>query len=101
MFASGAINSWRLDLFVDVLFRHDTMFHGEDLQLALNLHGLRGKRWVLQSRAHTVHTLSYKVDVFEVAVTSTDVPVHWFHADDLWWPKALIKYGARTGQELD
>jgi hypothetical protein len=95
MFASGAINSWRLPLLVDILFRHNTAFHGEDLQLALIMHGLRGKRWVLPPLtpgASPVHMISYRVVVEPFAVTGTDVPVHWFHAEDVWRPGPLGRY---------
>ena len=91
LFASGAINTWRVDVIVDILFRHDTMHHGDDLQQGLILHSLRGKEWFIQTKEHVVHSTSYKVDVYEEAVTATDVPVHWIHAHD-WWPRSLLKY---------
>eukprot|EP01135_Chromosphaera_perkinsii_P010329 Nk52_evm1s2118 gene=Nk52_evmTU1s2118 len=47
IFASGACNTWRLDCVVDILFRHDTMHHGDDLQQGLLLHSFAGRRWVV------------------------------------------------------
>jgi hypothetical protein len=91
LFASGAINTWRVDVIVDILFRHDTMHHGDDLQQGLLLHALKGKEWYIQTKTHTVHPCTYKIDVCEEAVTATDVPVHWFHMHDLW-PRSLLKY---------
>ena len=91
LFASGAINTWRVDVIVDILFRHDTMHHGDDLQQGLILHSLKGKEWFIQTKDHMVHDTSYKVGVYEIAVTATDVPVHWFHSHDLW-PRKYLKY---------
>ena len=90
LFASGAINTWRVEIIVDILFRHDTMHHGDDLQQGLVLHSLKGREWFIQTKERTVHTMTYKVDVCEVAVTATDAPIHWFHSHDLW-PKPLLK----------
>ena len=66
------------------------MHHGDDLQQGLLLHSLRGKEWFIKTKEHEVHSQSYKVDVYEVAVTATDVPVHWIHWHD-WWPKRFIQ----------
>jgi hypothetical protein len=67
------------------------MHHGDDLQQGLLLHALKGKEWYIQTKTHTVHPCTYKIDVCEEAVTATDVPVHWFHMHDLW-PRSLLKY---------
>ena len=47
IFASGACNTWKLDFIVDILFRHDTMHHGDDLQQGLLLHSFKGREWVV------------------------------------------------------
>ena len=80
-----------MDIIVDILFRHDTMHHGDDLQQGLLLHSLKGKEWFIQTRVHHIHTIAYKVDVCERAVVATDVPVHWFHSHDLW-PRKFLRY---------
>ncbi|KJE95857.1 hypothetical protein CAOG_06260 [Capsaspora owczarzaki ATCC 30864] len=81
LFASGAFNTWRVEYIVDILFRHDTMHHGDDLQQGLLLHSLAGKSWILNPER--VHPGKYKVDCAGSIVVATDVPVHWFHARDL------------------
>ena len=48
LFAPGACNTWKLDYIVDVLLRHDTMHHGDDLQQGLLLHSFTGKRWFVR-----------------------------------------------------
>jgi len=94
LFASGAINTWRIEVIVDILFRHDTMHHGDDLQQGLILHSLRGKSWFLQTPEHVTHTVTYRMDVYEEAVTATDVPVHWFHIHDIW-PRRWLKHAPK------
>ena len=46
LFGSGAFTTWRVDFIVDVLLRHDTKFHGDDLQQGMILHNLYKKKWI-------------------------------------------------------
>ena len=108
LFASGAINTWRVETIADVLLRHDTMHKGDDVQQGLILHCLAHKTYFLQPELR--HPGNYKVrlpffwlcmydritascvarhacalpkvDVSATLIT-TDVPVHWFHWPDL------------------
>ena len=87
LFASGAFNTWRTPIIVDILFRHDTMHNGDDLQQGLLLHSLGGKPQFL--RPDLLHAGNYKVEVSDILI-STDVPVHWAHWRDLypsWMPR--------------
>eukprot|EP00762_Andalucia_godoyi_P006211 ANDGO_01650.mRNA.1 hypothetical protein Pmar_PMAR028345 len=40
MFAHGAFGMWRRDTLVEVMMRHNTNFHGEDMQMGLILHSM-------------------------------------------------------------
>lgn len=111
LFASGAFNTWRTPIIVDILFRHDTMHNGDDLQQGLLLHSLGGKPQFL--RPDLLHAGNYKVEVSDILI-STDVPVHWAHWRDLypswmprkWAPKVrrstltLVIVDARLGSSL-
>eukprot|EP01135_Chromosphaera_perkinsii_P000885 Nk52_evm48s152 gene=Nk52_evmTU48s152 len=81
LFASGAFSTWRVDTIVDILFRHDTMHHGDDLQQGLILHSLANKPWILHPERK--HGTSYKVAVAGDIVVGTDVPVCWVHFQDV------------------
>ncbi|KJE94711.1 hypothetical protein CAOG_05310 [Capsaspora owczarzaki ATCC 30864] len=81
LFASGAFNTWRTEYITDILFRHDTMHHGDDLQQGLLLHSLAKRPWILdESRKHEA---GYKVDTAATIVVGTDVPLCWFHSRDI------------------
>eukprot|EP01135_Chromosphaera_perkinsii_P000888 Nk52_evm51s152 gene=Nk52_evmTU51s152 len=81
LFASGAFSTWRTEYILDVLFRHDTMHHGDDLQQGLLLHKMAGKSWVVNPEE--VHIGNYKVDVASRILIPTDVPVCWVHWRDI------------------
>ena len=85
LFASGAISTWRAATLVDVLFRHDTMHNGDDLQQGLILHSLAGKSfYVPPADTHLrTHPGRYKVAV-SGAIVATDVPCHWMHLRDVF-----------------
>ena len=59
LFASGAINTWRVETIADVLLRHDTMHKGDDVQQGLILHCLAHKTYFLQPELR--HPGNYKV----------------------------------------
>eukprot|EP01135_Chromosphaera_perkinsii_P000886 Nk52_evm49s152 gene=Nk52_evmTU49s152 len=89
LFASGAFSTWKVDYIVDILFRHDTMHHGDDLQQGLILHRLKGKKWILNPSE--VHKGNYKVEAAGSILVPTDVPVCWLHLRDIV-PWFLQKY---------
>jgi hypothetical protein len=78
LFAAGAFSIWKLDYFLEAVVRHNTVFHGDDFQLKMNIQKLYNKPFLT---ANKIMKNSPKVIVCEHIFVPTIAPVHWFH---LW-----------------
>eukprot|EP00743_Colponemidia_sp_Colp-15_P009698 GILK01010612.1.p1 GENE.GILK01010612.1~~GILK01010612.1.p1 ORF type:complete len:1545 (-),score=261.70 GILK01010612.1:88-4389(-) len=76
LFCHGAASFWRREAFNQVLDRHDTMHQGDDVQMGLVLHGVRGDLLVDGLNG------GYAIDTAWHCAMSTQVPVCWFHEHD-------------------
>jgi len=88
VFPSGAIGTWSVPFLLECLYRHDTVFRGEDLQLGIRLHTLYGTPKFCNPNEK--HTGNYKIEIAHVSV-STLVPGCYIHLKE-YLPHCLGKY---------
>lgn len=88
LFTSGAIGTWSVPILIEALYRHDTVFRGEDLQLGLRLHTMYGKSKFCDPNHY--HKGNYKIEMSHVTV-ETLVPGCYIHIHDIL-PDWLGKY---------
>ncbi|ORX78309.1 hypothetical protein BCR32DRAFT_295122 [Anaeromyces robustus] len=88
VFPSGAIGTWSVPFLLECLYRHDTVFRGEDLQLGIRLHTLYGKPKFCNPNEK--HCGNYKIEIAHVSV-STLVPGCYMHLKE-YLPHFLGKY---------
>jgi len=88
LFTSGAIGTWSIPILIEALYRHDTVFRGEDLQLGLRLHTMYGKSKFCDPNHY--HEGNYKIEMSHVTV-ETLVPGCYIHIHDIL-PDWLGKY---------
>lgn len=76
IFNSGAFGTYRVDIVKEALLYHNTDYHGDDLQICMNIHQLKGKKYYNSDQKHTK---IYKVATATNMVGTTEVPKCWFH----------------------
>eukprot|EP00743_Colponemidia_sp_Colp-15_P005921 GILK01006366.1.p1 GENE.GILK01006366.1~~GILK01006366.1.p1 ORF type:complete len:1345 (-),score=228.97 GILK01006366.1:167-4201(-) len=98
LFCHGAASFWRKSAFDEVLNRHDTMHNGDDVQMGLNLHGLRGVLTIPGIDA----TKGFKIDTAWHAAIGTQVPLCWAHQSDFkqLLQRCLLGITAGFGESL-
>ena len=79
IFNSGAFGTYRVEILREALQYHDTVYHGDDLQICLHIHQLKGKKY--RTHPNKVHTQNYKVATATDMVASTIAPKCWLHKD--------------------
>ena len=89
LFTSGAIGTWNVPILLECLYRHDTEFRGEDLQLGLRLHTLYGKSRFCDPNHY--HEGNYKIEMSHVIV-ETLVPGCYMHIHDIFNTLKLPKW---------
>lgn len=77
IFNSGAFGTYRVDILKEALLYHNTDHHGDDLQICMNIHQLKGKKFYNDSSKK--HILDYKVATATDMIVSTIAPKCWFH----------------------
>jgi hypothetical protein len=87
IFNSGAFGTYRVEVLKEAYQYHNTDFHGDDLQICLNIHQLKGKKYITQEDKK--HEISYRVITATDMVVSTIVPKCWIHLRSL--SKTLFK----------
>lgn len=80
IFNSGAFGTYRVDVVKEAFLYHNTDYHGDDLQICMNIHQLKGKTFYNSERKHVQN---YKVVSATNMVGSTIVPKCWIHASSL------------------
>lgn len=80
VFNSGAFGTYRVDVVKRAMLKHNCNFHGDDLQICLNIHNLRDKINIEGKE----HYLSYKVKTANNIICSTIVPKCFFHINSLF-----------------
>ncbi|ORX54680.1 hypothetical protein BCR36DRAFT_347596 [Piromyces finnis] len=76
VFPSGAMSTWSTPFLLECLYRHDTVFRGDDLQLGLRLHTMYGKPQFCDP--NELHDGNYKIEIAHVII-DTLVPRCYFH----------------------
>jgi len=78
-YAHGAVSLWRRKVLgTEILYRHDTAFHGEDLYMGLLLHRESQGKKIVTSGAHAVETYAPDdfLTLFRQRVKSWDLAAH-------------------------
>ncbi|KAL6602450.1 hypothetical protein LY90DRAFT_638131 [Neocallimastix californiae] len=88
VFPSGAIGTWSIPFLLECLYRHDTVFRGDDLQIGLRLHTMYGKPRFCNP--NEIHEGNYKIEMAHVTV-DTVVPRCYIHLKE-FLPHCLGKY---------
>lgn len=81
IFNSGAFGTYRVSVIREALLYHSGHFHGDDLQICLNIHQLTGKKSFFDS---TKTMTAYRVKTATNMIASTITPQCWFHANSLF-----------------
>lgn len=81
VFNSGAFGTYRVEILKEAFYNHNTEFHGDDLQICLNIHQLKGKKYI--TIPDKTHTQNYKVACANDMISPTIVPKCWFHLRSL------------------
>jgi hypothetical protein len=80
IFNSGAFGTYRVDIVKEALLYHNTDYHGDDLQICMNIHQLKGKKF---RNSDKKHTQNYKVKTATNMVGTTIVPKCWLHLSSI------------------
>ena len=81
IFNSGAFGTYRVDILKEAFVRHNTDYHGDDLQICMLIHQLKGKKFYHQPEK--IHTQNYKVKTASDMIGTTIVPKCWFHLSSI------------------
>eukprot|EP01084_Bolivina_argentea_P138561 243899_1 len=77
IFNSGAFGTYKVEILRESFQYHNTDFHGDDLQICLNMHQLKGKKYI--TKENKIHVTNYKVMTATNMIVSTIVPKCWIH----------------------
>lgn len=80
IFNSGAFGTYRVDIVKEALLYHNTDYHGDDLQICMNIHQLKGKKF---RNSNQKHIQNYKVKTATNMVGTTIVPKCWLHLSSI------------------
>ncbi len=78
IFNSGAFGTYKVEILKEAFLYHNTDYHGDDLQICLNIHQLKGKTFY--NDPNRKHTQNYKVMTATNMVGTTIVPKCWIHS---------------------
>ena len=81
IFNSGAFGTYRVPILKEAFLYHNTDYHGDDLQICMNIHQLKGKKF--HDNPEKVHTQNYKVATATNMIVSTIVPKCWVHLSSI------------------
>ena len=77
IFNSGAFGTYRVEILKEAFQNHNTDFNGDDLQICLNIHQLKGNAYL--TIPDKKHTKDYRVLAATDMIVSTIVPKCFFH----------------------
>ncbi len=77
IFNSGAFGTYRVEILKEAFLYHNTDYHGDDLQICMHIHQLKGKKFY--NDPDRKHTQNYKVATATDMIVSTIAPKCWFH----------------------
>jgi hypothetical protein len=77
IFNSGAFGTYRKEILLEAFQYHNTDFHGDDLQICLIIHQLKGKKYITQK--DKIHDKNYRVITARDMIVSTIVPKCFLH----------------------
>lgn len=77
IFNSGAFGTYRVEVLREAFQYHNTDFNGDDLQICLNIHQLKGKDYI--TIPGKKHTTNYRVTTASDMIIPTIVPQCWIH----------------------
>jgi hypothetical protein len=80
LFGSGGFSVWKLDVFLEVILHHNTVFNGEDFQLGMICHKSYGEKWLTNIKKWDFCPI---MNTCEHIFVKTIAPIHWFHASDI------------------
>lgn len=81
IFNSGAFGTYRVELLKEAFLYHNTDYHGDDLQICMHIHQLKGKKFY--NHPNKIHTQDYKVVTATDMIVSTIVPKCWIHLSSI------------------
>lgn len=81
IFNSGAFGTYRVEILREAFLYHNTDYHGDDLQICMNIHQLKNKRF--HNHRNKIHTQNYKVATASDMIVSTIAPKCWVHWNSL------------------
>jgi hypothetical protein len=81
IFNSGAFGTYRVPILKEAFLYHNTDYHGDDLQICMHIHQLKGKKFY--NHPTKVHTQNYKVATATDMIVSTIVPKCWVHLSSI------------------
>ena len=97
VFGSGAWNTWKISIVLDLLLRHDCMFNGEDLQLGLLLHTVTKQPLLLEENKYHL-SRPYKIAVCTTMIIETDAPKCFIHKKDILNCACVNNYSCTCGE---
>ncbi len=77
IFNSGAFGTYKVEILKEALLYHNTDYHGDDLQICMNIHQLKGKKYY--NDPSRKHKDNYRVATATNMVGTTIVPKCWVH----------------------
>jgi hypothetical protein len=77
IFNSGAFGTYRVNILKEAFLYHNTDYHGDDLQICMHIHQLKGRAF--HNQENKVHSQNYKVVTATDMIVSTIVPKCWIH----------------------
>lgn len=81
LFNSGAFGTYRVDIMKRALLEHNANFHGDDLQICLNIHKMVDR--FIDPVTGKKRVKSYKVKTATDMIATTIVPKCWLHLNSL------------------
>lgn len=81
IFNSGAFGTYKVEILKEAFVHHNTDYHGDDLQICMNIHQLKGKKFY--HNPTKTHTQNYKVKTATNMVGTTIVPKCWLHLSSI------------------
>ncbi len=80
IFNSGAFGTYRVNILKEAFLYHNTDYHGDDLQICMHIHQLKGKKFLNSTQ---VHEQDYKVAVATDMIVDTIAPKCWVHLSSI------------------
>ena len=80
LFSSGCFTVWNFDFFLDIIVRHNTVFHGDDFQLGMLCNKLYKQKSLTSTK---IYNNNLKIILCSHIFVSTNVPIHRYHNTDI------------------